>query len=179
MLDRDHCGLLIIDIQEKISAVMLHRDSMIAETEKLIRAFRILKLPCFITEQYPKGLGRTVPRIQHLLRDVTPDEKLTFSGARTGDIVDRFMRRDVRQVIIAGIEAHVCVCQTVLDLLEEGFIVHVAADATSSRKEIDYRTALWRMRQAGAVITTVETVLFELLEEAGTEEFRTLSAIVK
>ena len=179
LLNRDECGLVVIDIQERISSVMLHRERVITETVKAIEAFGIMGMPCFVTEQYPRGLGRTVPAVADAMGDTMPVEKLAFSSAGTPKFHDGLKGEGVSQLLVTGIETHVCVLQTVMDLLSGGYLVHVAADAVSSRKELDYTTALLRMRQAGAVVTTVEAALFELLVQAGTDEFRQISKLVK
>lgn len=179
LLNRDECGLVVIDIQERISSVMLHRERVITESVKAIGGFRILGMPCFITEQYPRGLGKTVPEVADVMGEKVPLVKNTFSCAGSPEFLDELEREGVRQLLVTGIETHVCVLQTVLDLLASGYSVHVAADAVSSRKDLDYTIALFRMRQAGAVVTTVEAALFELLVQAGTDEFRQISRLVK
>ena len=140
---------------------------------------RILDRPIFVTEQYRKGLGDTVSEIVGALGEITGTEKLAFSACGAGGFLVGLRRAKVAEVVLCGIEAHVCVLQTCLDLLEAGFSVFVVADAISSRTAQNRELAIQRMRDAGAVVTSVETVLFELLERAGTEEFKQVLALVK
>lgn len=179
ILRREETALLIIDIQERIFRVMLNSETLIKNVINLIEGFKVLNSPIFITEQYPKGLGETESRIKSVLGDVTPLQKMSFSCAGAGDLFDRLKIKNIKQVVVAGIESHVCVQQTALDLLENGFQVNLAADACSSRKEIDYNTALSRMRHSGIIVTTTESILFELLNVCGTDEFRKISKIIK
>lgn len=158
---------------------MLHRHTVIENTLKLIRACHMMDVPVFITEQYPQGLGPTVPAIREALAGVSPLAKLTFSCCGIEGLVDQFRAGDIEQIIIVGIEAHVCVQQTALDLRAQGFQVHVLRDCVSSRKEIDLETALQRMQSAGIVVSTLEAALFELLERAGTQEFQEVSKLIR
>lgn len=179
ILKRDETALLIIDIQEKIFRVMLNPEIVIQNTIKLIEGFKILDSPIFATEQYPKGLGETETRIKEALKNVVPIQKMTFSCYGAGDLFEILNYRKIKRVVVAGIESHVCVQQTALDLLANDFQVSLAADACSSRKEVDYSMALERMRKAGVIVTTTEAILFELLNVCGTEEFKKISKIVK
>jgi nicotinamidase-related amidase len=171
--------LLIIDIQEKILPVIYHNENVVQNTIKLIKGFKVMNLPIFYTEQYPKGLGETTGILKNELEGAACYNKMSFSCSGAGELFKNFMDKNVTQIVITGIEAHVCVQQTVLDLLENNFQVNVAADAVSSRKESDYKFALERMRTHGAEITTSEAVLFELLNVCGTEVFKQISKIVK
>lgn len=179
ILRKEKAGLLIIDIQEKISAVMKYRDTVVANAVKLIRGFRVLKLPIFITEQYRKGLGPTELEILNVLNQPNIVEKMTFSCCGALSLMDQLQEKSIRQIVICGIETHVCVQQTALDLVAAGYQVYLVKDAVSSRKEIDHQTAIQRMVNAGIVVTTAESVLFELLVEAKTDEFKQISQIVK
>lgn len=179
LLRTDKTALLVIDIQKKILPVILNHHLVIENTLKLIRGFKILALPIYYTEQYPKGLGSTIPEIQNELTDVKPFEKMSFSCSGAEKLFEKFKERNLIQIVIAGIETHVCVQQTALDLLANYFQVNIAADAVSSRKEIDHRFALERMKSNGAEITSTETVLFELLEVCGTDVFKQISKLVK
>jgi len=138
----------------------------------LLQGTRLLEVPALVSEQYPKGLGRTVPEIG--LQDEQPLEKSVFSAARAEDF--DLGGRD--QAVVCGIETHVCVSQTVHDLLEKGLEVHVPADAVGSRHRVDYERGLERMERAGAVVTTVEAALFELLGRAGTPEFKAVQQLI-
>jgi nicotinamidase-related amidase len=172
-------GLLIIDIQEKINAVMKYRERVIENTVKLIRGFSILQRPIFITEQYRRGLGPTEAAILEALAFPNIIEKMSFSCCGAPPLMEQIQRQGVQQLVLCGIETHVCVLQTALDLLAEGFQVHLAGDAVSSRKEMDQQLAIDRLRQAGVIITSVEMALFELLEQAGTPEFKQISQLIK
>lgn len=172
-------GLLIIDIQEKVLKVMKHPEQVLTNTIKLIQGFKVLRLPIFYTEQYPKGLGETVQQIKDELSGYKAFQKLSFSCYGAEDLFIQLKKENLFQVVVAGIESHVCVQQTVMDLLANNFQVNLAADAVSSRKEIDYNIGLERMRQIGTQVTTTESVLFELLNVCGTDEFRQISKIVK
>jgi hypothetical protein len=139
---------------------------------KLVQAARILELPALVSEQYPKGLGHTAPEVG--IRDEPLIEKSVFSAARA----DGFDLGERDQAIVCGIETHVCVSQTVHDLLAAGVEVHVPADAVGSRHEIVYERGLERMERAGAIVSTVEAALFELLERAGTPEFKAVQKLI-
>jgi nicotinamidase-related amidase len=172
-------ALLIIDIQEKILPVIKNYVLVVNNTLKLIKGFKVLGLPIYFTEQYPKGLGSTVSSIIEELGELKPFDKMSFSCSGAGDLFEEFQKKNLSQIVVCGIESHVCVQQTVLDLIENGFQVNLAADAVSSRKDIDYNTALDRMRHHGAEITTTESILFELLNVCGTPQFKEVSKIVK
>lgn len=179
ILKKEKTALLIIDIQERILPVISNHDRLIEYTLKLIKGFKEMKLPIYITEQYPKGLGPTDRRILDELDSSEAVQKMTFSCSGAEDLFNELKEKKIEQVVVAGVESHVCVQQTVLDLLANNFQVDVAADAVSSRKELDYNIALERMRSNGAEVTTTESILFELLEVCGTPEFKAISKIVK
>ena len=179
ILKRETSALLLIDIQEKILSVMDKPAQVINNCLKLIKGFKIMNIPIFYTEQYPKGLGATSATLLKELEGLSAIQKMSFSCSGAGNLFPRLKDNNATQIIVAGIEAHVCVQQTVLDLIANGFQVDIASDAISSRHEFDYKTALDRMRQHGAEITTTEAILFELLNICGTEEFKQVSKIVK
>ena len=179
LLKPEKTGLLIIDIQERILPVINNHLRVVDNTIKLIKGFKVLSLPIYFTEQYPKGLGPTTCSIADELGDLTPFDKMSFSCSGAGELFEDFNKKNLSQIVVCGIEAHVCVQQTVLDLVENNFQVNIAADAVSSRKEMDYQTALERMRANGAEITTTESILFELLNVCGTPQFKEVSKIVK
>lgn len=179
VLDRSKTALLVIDIQEKILAVMNSPEEVVSNTVKLVQGFKTLSIPIYYTEQYPKGLGATARELKSELEGQEAIEKMTFSCSGAGELFSILKLRNISQVVIAGIEAHVCVQQTVLDLLANDFQVDVAADAVSSRREKDYRIALERMSRNGAEVTTTESILFELLNVCGTEEFKKISKKIK
>ncbi len=178
ILDRNKSALLVIDIQERIYKVVRKHEKLIENVLKLIKGFKILDLPIYYTEQYPKGLGPTAEVIK---KELSGDaiQKLTFSCAGAENLFQKLKSKNIEQVIVCGIEAHVCVQQTVLDLLANGFQVNVPINAVSSRFKVDYETALKRMDKNGAEITTTESVLFELLQICGTPEFKQISSLIK
>jgi nicotinamidase-related amidase len=171
LLNRDRAALLVVDVQEGFRPY--ESFAGVAEScAKLVRAARILDVPRIVSEQYPKGLGHTAPEVG--LEEEAPIEKSVFSAARA----DGFDLKGRNQAVVCGIETHVCVSQTVLDLLEHGVEVQVPADAVGSRHVIDYERGLERLERAGAVVTTVEAALFELLERAGTPEFKVVQKLI-
>ena len=178
ILSREHTALLVVDAQTKLNAVVQNGKQVVKGIVKLVRGFRVLGLPVFSTEQYPQGLGATDPSITEVLESA-PYQKLSFSCCTLEELSLQLRRKNVQQVLLAGTEAHVCVQQTALDLLAENFQVQVVVDVVSSRKELDYRTALERMSRAGVVLTTVEAALFELLEVSGTNEFKEIAKLIK
>lgn len=178
LVSRTESKLLIVDVQEKLVPMIANFERMLGNCRRLIQGARILDVPVFATEQYPKGLGHTVAPLAELLGSVP--EKQRFSCAEVLDWGLAAEQADNRfQIVVAGIEAHVCVLQTVLDLLAGGFQVFVPADAVSSRGELDWKIALDRMSTGGAVITTTESVLFEWCERSGTPEFKQISQLIK
>ena len=179
ILQRDKAGLLVIDIQERILKVMLNHETLVANVNKLINGFKILNLPIFYTEQYPKGLGPTTGLILPNLPPGEAIQKLTFSCSGADGLFQNLKDNKLEQIVVCGIESHVCVMQTVLDLVANDFQVNVPIDSISSRKEADYSSALMRFQSEGAIITSTESVLFELLEECRSEEFKQISKLVK
>jgi nicotinamidase-related amidase len=171
LLARDRAALVVVDVQEGFRPYARFAD-VAGACAKLLAGARVLELPTLVSEQYPKGLGHTAPEVG--LEDETPIEKTVFSAARA----DGFDLAGRRQAIVCGIETHVCVSQTVHDLLDQGVEVHVPADAVGSRHEIDYERGLERMQRAGAIVTTVEAALFELLQQAGTPEFKAVQKLI-
>lgn len=179
ILKKESSALLIIDIQERILPVIRNYETVVENTVKLIKGFKAMRLPIYFTEQYPKGLGPTSQKILAELEGYTAIQKMSFSCSGAENLFEELHRKKLSQIVVTGVESHVCVQQTVLDLIANDFQVNLAADAVSSRKEIDYNIALDRMRTLGAEVTTVESILFELLEVCGTPEFKEVSKIVK
>jgi nicotinamidase-related amidase len=179
ILKKETSALLIIDLQERILPVIRNIDVVVENTIKLIKGFKVLQLPIYFTEQYPKGLGPTSQKIIDELEGHKAIQKMSFSCSGAGEFFDELHKKKLSQIIVCGVESHVCVQQTVLDLLANNFQVNLVADAVSSRKETDYSIALERMRNIGAEVTTTESVLFELLEVCGTTVFKEISKIVK
>ncbi len=178
-LKKDNALLVIVDIQQRLAAAMSVKDKVVTNTVHCIEAAKVLNLPLLVTEQYPKGLGRTIPEILQALPEHVPIEKIAFSCCGEQSFLDAIAAVGRTHVILTGMETHVCVLQTCIDLLRAGYHVHAVADAICSRSKENYRVALQFMRDAGAVITCTETILFQLLEKAGSEEFRTLSKRIK
>jgi nicotinamidase-related amidase len=178
-LNRDDAVLVVVDIQERLAAVMSDRKRVIDNCIHLIEAAKLLKIPLILNEQYPKGLGPTVTEIRDALHSYEPLEKVSFSCCRGDKFLSVLKNTGRRSVILVGMETHVCVLQTCIDLLREGYFVHTVSDAICSRTEDNFRTAIEFMRDAGAVVTCAETVLFQLLERAGSEEFKILTKRIK
>ncbi|WP_019176915.1 hydrolase [Methanomassiliicoccus luminyensis] len=179
LLKRDDAVLLIIDVQDRLAAVMPEKDLTVAATVRLVEGAKLMSVPIIVTEQYPRGLGPTLLAISGALPEHQKFEKLSFSccgEAGFDEVLDGLGRKSV---LIAGMEAHICVLQTALALLGKGHDVHIARDAVCSRVEENKDVALDLMRDAGAVITTSEIALFQLLGRAGVPEFKAISALVK
>jgi nicotinamidase-related amidase len=172
LLARAQATLVVVDVQEAFRPYGCFAQ-VAANCAKLMQGARILDVPRVVSEQYPRGLGHTAPEVG--LADEAILEKTVFSAARA----EGFDLEGRRQAVVCGIETHVCVSQTVHDLLAAGVEVHVPADAVGSRHELDYERGLERLERAGAVVTTVEAVLFELLERAGTPEFKAVQGLIK
>ncbi|MBF0487028.1 MAG: hydrolase [Nitrospirae bacterium] len=172
-------AILIVDIQERLAAVMPERDTLIKNTLHMIELAKLLHIPIILTEQYPKGLGRTVAGIRDALPEYKPIEKTAFSACAEDGFIGNLRGCGRKKVILCGIETHICILQTCLDLLDSGYEVHVVSDCTSSRTADNKAIALRQMAQCTAVITSVETVLFQLLVRAGTDEFKIISNRIK
>jgi nicotinamidase-related amidase len=174
-------ALVVIDIQEKlIPAISIDEAAAVLKNSAiLIQGCRVFNIPLLVTEQYPKGLGRTHPNLKLLLENNQPYEKLSFSSYRQPDFRLELERLKIRDIILCGIETHVCVLQTALDLLENGYRVFAAADAMCSRSQFNHHTGLRLMDSAGVIIGSTETFLFQMLEEAGSERFKQISKLVK
>jgi nicotinamidase-related amidase len=175
-LDRERAALVVIDVQEAFRPAVLDFEQVAASVSVLVRGARVLGLPVLVTEQYPKGLGHTVREVAEHLDGVQPLEKVCFSAVDAEGFRDSLARD---QVLLCGIEAHVCVSQTAEDLLADGREVHVAQDAVTSRTADNRALGLHKMERAGATVTSVETALFELLGRAGTPEFKEVQALIR
>ena len=171
--------LVLVDVQERLARVMHEQEALLGNIQRLIKGMKVLGVPVIFTEQYPQGLGETVPEIADLLRDIQPVSKLSFSCCGDETFLSRFKALKRCQVLLAGIEAHVCVYQTAIDLLNAGYQVKVVTDAVDSRTKENRKVALKAMREAGAFITSTEMALFELLGSAKSEKFKEVSQIVK
>lgn len=158
--------------------VISNGEEVIRQTLNLLRAAQVLELPVFVTEQYPKGLGATVAEVREVCQELLLFEKTTFDGC-TPEVQQALRSQGIRSLIVAGVETHVCVTQTVLSALGSELNVHVISEATSSRTEANRQIGLQRMHDAGAVVGSVEMALFELLQESGTPAFRSILQIIK
>jgi len=174
-LDRERAALVVIDVQEAFRKALSDFEAVTAATGTLIEGAKTVGIPIVVTEQYPKGLGHTVPEVaEHLPDDVEPIEKVCFSAAEA----DGFELGARDQVLVCGIETHVCVNQSVLDLLDRDLEVHVARDAVGSRSTENKELGLHKVERAGAVLTSVETALFELVGRAGNDDFKQVQKLI-
>ncbi len=179
-LDRNDAVLAVIDVQDRLCRAMDQDEleKLTANIVILLEAARELGLPILVTEQYVKGLGETIPALKEKLSDPAI-EKMAFSSCGEAPFPDRLKALGRKQVIVAGMETHVCVLQTVIELLDAGYHVHLVKDAVMSRRKENWKVGLEAATTAGAVPTSTETVLFQLLRVAGTEEFRKLAKLVR
>lgn len=176
LMSRSDTGLLVIDVQGKLMEKIPGKEGIIRRIGQLIVGAKILGVPVQATEQYPKGLGPTVPELSAELP--APLEKLSFSCGEVPEVAAFFKSKKVQKVLLAGVEAHVCVMQTALDLIAQGFQVYLAADAVGSRHEKDLELGLRRMERSGVILTTTEAALFEWTERAGTPEFKQINRLI-
>ncbi len=178
-INREKSVGLVIDIQERLYPHMDQKEVLLGKSIVLLEGLKVLEVPILLTEQYPKGLGHTIEQVRLALEDLSPIEKIAFSCCDEPAYLEKLSRAVHSNVIICGIEAHVCVLQTVVDLLGMEYQPVVVADCVSSRNPEDKKVALERMRMEGAIITTCESILFELARVAGTDEFKAISRLVK
>ncbi|MFC2007349.1 hydrolase [Chloroflexota bacterium] len=179
MLDIANTVLVIVDVQERLARVIHDRDQLLINLQKLISGAQVLDIPIILTEQYPQGLGQTVPEVAHLLPETKPITKLSFSCCGEQRFLGEVETLNRPQVLVAGIESHVCVYQTVIDLLERGYEVQVVVDSVSSRTVKNREISMEKMKSAGASLTSTEMALFELLKVAEGDKFKKISKIVK
>ena len=176
---REECTGLVVDLQERLFRVMDGKEELERRCRILLEGLGILGVPLLATEQYPEGLGPTIASIREILHRSETIEKISFSCCGEPHFLSALEKLRRRKVIICGIEAHVCVLQTVTDLAEKGYVPVVVTDCISSRNAGDREVAIERMRMEGAVVTTTESILFELAGVAGTGEFKSISRLVK
>jgi len=175
-LEAERCALVVIDIQEKLLPPIFRKEELVRNAQMLIRAAGILKIPALVSTQYAKGLGGTVPEVASLLAGTDPVDKTMFSCFGS-DVFCSLLKRLPGQrntLLLCGMESHICVTQTALAALREGYLVHVASDAVSSRTEWNWKIGLKRMRAAGAVISSTEMMIYELMRASSTAEFKQL-----
>jgi len=180
-LDPAQCALLVVDIQEKLLPPIFQKEQLVRNAQLLIRAAGILKIPALVSTQYAKGLGVTVPEVASLLAGTEAIDKTLFSCFGS-DVFCSTLKRlpgNRNTVILCGMESHICVAQTALAALREGYLVHVASDAVSSRTEWNWKVGLDRMRSAGAVISSTEMIIYEALRSSGTSAFKDMLKYLK
>ena len=180
-LEAEQCALIVVDMQEKLLPPIWEKERLVRNTQLLIRLAGILKIPALVTTQYAKGLGNTVPDIASMLPHSPPIDKLMFSCFGS-DVFCSLLKRLPGQrttLLLCGMETHICVTQTALGALREGYLVHVAADAASSRTELNWRIGLDRMRAAGAILSSTEMMIYELLRSSGAPAFREMLPYLK
>ena len=178
-IKREDTAALVIDIQEKLFPLMDRHEALLKKCSQLIEGLKILGVPLIVTEQYPKGLGATIQEISSRTFSFPIVEKMAFSCCDEPDVLGNRAMKNSHTVLVFGIEAHVCVLQTVIDLTEKGYQPVVVADCTSSRNREDKQVAVERMRSEGAIITSCESILLELARVSGTDEFKAISRLIK
>jgi nicotinamidase-related amidase len=178
-LETANTVLLLIDFQERLFPAMDDKDTLLRNVIKLIKGIQVLEVPIILTEQYPRGLGPTIPEIKELVPAIMPIEKTCFSCCDAPDFMEALEGLKRKQVLIAGIEAHICVYQTAMALARQGYQVQPVSDCVASRDPANKKAALFKMGAAGVSPTTTEMALFELLKAAGTDKFKQISNIVK
>jgi len=176
---KENALIIAIDFQEAIMPAMAGRENLERKAEILLKGANVLNVPIVVSQQYTKGLGNTIPSLAEAIGEFDYIDKTSFSCLGNQRFKELLLQKQARDVIVTGIEAHVCVLQTVLDLIEMEYRVFLAADCVSSRSDEDKAYALRRMEQAGAVITTVESILFELVGDATHPDRKAISALVK
>jgi len=181
LLQADQCALLVVDIQEKLLPPIFNKDELIKNSQLLVRLANILKLPTIVTTQYARGLGVIVPEIASLLANTRPIDKLQFGcfGCNEFRSALKSLPGNRNTVLVCGMEAHICVMQTALGALNDGYLVHVASDAIGSRVRWNWDIGIDRMRAAGAVISTTEMMIYELLRSSGTQQFKEMLPYLK
>lgn len=171
---------LIIDFQEKLVPVIDQKDQLLHNTQILMKGLRTLGIPMLVTQQYTNGIGMTVPELTEVLQeDFTYYDKISFSCAEDSEILEKIVQSGKKNIIVCGIEAHICVLQTVIDLLEKGYQVVLVEDCVGSRKESDRQAGIRRALAEGALPATYESILFELTRVAKTDVFRVISKLIK
>lgn len=177
-LDKNETTLMVIDIQDRLVPVMSVADQVIDNTNILIATAKEFNMPIVTTEQYPKGLGNTVPELKDQINSNYLFEKNSFT-AYTDEVKILLAQLNRKKILITGMETHICVFQTIRDLISDGYLVFIAADAVCSRTKENYKNGLQLIENMGAVVTNTETIVFDLLKKAGTPEFKTLSKLIK
>jgi len=169
----------LIDVQEKLFPHISNKDELQRTLPILVKGMKVLNVPIIVNEQYKKGIGDTIPVLKELVYEYTAYEKTTFSSCQTKEILTAFKNSGKKNIIVAGIETHVCVLQTCIDLLENGFNVLLVINCSGSRTELDHTIAIKRLIQAGVMPTTYESILFELTLDAKNPNFKAISSLIK
>ena len=179
MLNSEDSILVIIDIQDKLVKAAYHGDNLVKNAAKAAKAAQIMNIPVIITEQYPKGLGKTVNELSESIKNYTPIEKTYFSAMREDKFRDILKNYKKKQILLCGIETHICVLQTASDLISKGYEVYILEDASSSRNIYEHNTGIELLKQYGAKITCTEIALFEWLKTSQNPNFKEIQALIK
>ena len=178
-MDIDNTGLLVVDVQDKLMQVMGRRQQVIDNIVRLLHLSLLYKRPIIVTEQYPKWLGPTLPEIASLVPTDEPIRKMHFDCCDEDAFIERLDSEGLKNIVITGVEAHICIFQTCVSMLERGYTVHVPQDAVDSRTSENLRVGLDLMDKAGALVTSTETVIYQILKKAGTSEFKKMLKLMK
>ena len=179
LLDVDKTGLLVVDVQEKLMKVMGRRQQVTDNIVKLMQLSKLYTHPIILTEQYPKWLGPTLPEITTFIPKYKPITKMHFDCCDEDAFIERLDSESLKNIVITGVEAHICIFQTCVSILERGYTVHVPQDAVDSRTSENLHVGLELMSKAGAFITSTETVIYQILKKAGTDEFKKMLKLMK
>jgi nicotinamidase-related amidase len=179
LLDKEKVALLVVDLQDKLLPAIFEKERVLKNTLLLMKAAELLHVPTVLTTQYRKGLGEIVPEVAAAAPAEQPLDKLSFGCFGDPGFLARLRQLGRQQLLVTGIESHICVTQTVLGALEHGYHVHVASDATSSRSEANWKVGLQRMERAGALVSSAERALYELLRRSDVTAFKTLLPLLK
>jgi len=179
ILTKENTVLVIVDVQEKLLPYVTGKDEVVKNIQMLIKFADIMGIPVLLTEHYPKGLGNTVPEVKEVFKEYGPIEKVIFSCCGPPEFLEKLEELGAKTIMIAGIESHICVQQTTLDIIHAGYAVHVISDAISSRTMWNLSVGIEKMRQFGAVISSTEMAMYEIMERADTPEFKEVLKLVK
>lgn len=180
-IKKEDTSFVVVDVQERLMGAMPEdiTETNLKNMKILLEAAKVLNIPVTVTEQYPKGLGPTIEEIKDSVDNFAPVEKVVFSCARSPEFESEIKDTGRGSVLLCGVETHVCVLQTAIDMVNKGYTVYVPADAVISRRELDWEKGINLIEKAGAVVGTTEAFLFQLLETAGTDEFKQISKLVR
>lgn len=179
ILSKENTALVVVDVQEKLLPYVIDKEKVVDNIKMMIKFAQIMDIPVILTEHYPKGLGNTVPEVNDVLKEYSPKKKVIFSCFGSPGFTMKLKELGIKRIMICGIESHICVEQTTLDAMDSGYEVHVIADAISSRTQLNREVGIEKMRQFGAVISSTEMAMYEIMERADTEEFKEVLKLVK